>query len=108
MDIEATKLKIQQTSDTLATSEEKANNAIRQAEIALSQAETSRNQVVNGTRSEDIQKQKLAVEAARTSLEYQRKLYNQMLNLEETYQSSSETAGQTAKQIRDQKEAAKN
>ncbi|WP_079912973.1 HlyD family secretion protein [Paenibacillus sp. 32352] len=87
-DIEVTTLKLKQTEDGLQVAQEKLNNALKQAQIGVAQAQTSQEQVHEGARSEDIERQKLAVAAADESYNHALKLYNQLLNMEETYDNN--------------------
>jgi HlyD family secretion protein len=103
-DIENTKLKMNQKEDAIVILEKKLEVAVSQAEISLAQSKTTLRQTLDGARKEDIDKQKLAVEAAEAALVQQQRAYNQMLNLEQTYMS---TANYSAKVHRDQIEAAK-
>ncbi|MGF7030017.1 HlyD family secretion protein [Paenibacillus mucilaginosus] len=84
-DLEVTTLKIAQAEDGIRVAESKLGNAVKQAQIGLSQAQTQQAQVAEGARSEDIERQKLAVAAAEESYTHALKLYNQLLNLEESY-----------------------
>ncbi|MCZ8514683.1 HlyD family efflux transporter periplasmic adaptor subunit [Paenibacillus filicis] len=84
-DIEVTSLKIKQAEDAVQVAQSKLDNAVKQAELGLSQAETQAAQVAEGARQEDIQRQKLAVAGAEEAYTHALKLYNQLLNTEETY-----------------------
>ncbi|WP_282936393.1 HlyD family efflux transporter periplasmic adaptor subunit [Paenibacillus sp. RC67] len=87
-DIDVTSLKLKQTEDGLEVAQQKLSNALKQAQIGVSQAQTSQEQVHEGARSEDIERQKLAVAAADESYTHALKLYNQLLNMEETYDNN--------------------
>ncbi|NHN31704.1 biotin/lipoyl-binding protein [Paenibacillus sp. S3N08] len=104
LDIETTELKIKQTLQTNGSADEKSQNGVLQAQIALNQAITSRDQLLKGARTEDIEKQKLAVQAAQASIDYAQKMHNQLLN---QYDKPNDMAAQTAKQERDQLELSK-
>jgi len=84
-DIEVTTIKLKQGEDGLKVAQNKLNNALKQAEIGVAQAETSQQQVEEGPRPEDIERQRLAVTAASDSYTHALKMYNQLLNMEETY-----------------------
>ncbi|MCZ8518987.1 MULTISPECIES: HlyD family secretion protein [Paenibacillus] len=84
-DIEVTSLKIAQAEDGIRVAESKLGNAVKQAQIGLSQAQTQQAQVAEGARAEDIERQKLAVAAAEESYTHAVKLYNQLMNMEESY-----------------------
>lgn len=87
-DIDVTTLKLKQTEDGLEVAQQKLNNALKQAQIGVSQAQTSQEQVHEGARQEDIERQKLAVAAADESYTHALKLYNQLMNMEETYDNN--------------------
>lgn len=103
-DIEVTTLKLKQSQDGLQVAQEKLNNALKQAQIGVAQAKTSQQQVEEGARSEDIERQRLAVAAASDSYNHALKLYNQLLNMEETYDKNP----YSYKDHRDAMENAKN
>ncbi|SCW37137.1 HlyD family secretion protein [Paenibacillus tianmuensis] len=87
-DVEVTTLKIKQAEDGIQVAKSKLDNAVRLAQVGLSQAETQVAQVADGARSEDIERQKLAVAASEESYTHALKLYNQLLNTEETYDNN--------------------
>ncbi|MEK3914062.1 HlyD family secretion protein [Paenibacillus sp. FSL H7-0331] len=84
-DIEVTAIKVKQSEDALNVAQDKLGNALKQAQIGVEQARTSQEQVLEGARSEDIERQKLAVAAATEAHTHALKLYNQLLNIEDTY-----------------------
>ncbi|TVY11987.1 HlyD family secretion protein [Paenibacillus cremeus] len=84
-DVDVTALKIKQAEDGIQVAEGKLGNAVKQAQLGLSQAQTQEAQVAEGARAEDIERQKLAVAAADEAYTHALKLYNQLLNTEETY-----------------------
>ncbi|KPV60560.1 hypothetical protein QJ48_04720 [Paenibacillus sp. A3] len=87
-DVEVTTLKIKQAEDGIQVAQSKLGNAVKQAQLGLSQAETQEAQVADGARSEDIERQKLAVAASEEAYTHALKLYNQLLNTEETYDNN--------------------
>lgn len=87
-DVEVTTLKIKQAEDGIQVAQSKLDNAVKQAQLGLSQAETQEAQVADGARSEDIERQKLAVAASEEAYTHALKLYNQLLNTEETYDNN--------------------
>ncbi|MEI7026620.1 HlyD family secretion protein [Paenibacillus sp. y28] len=104
-DLALAQVKIRQTADAIQIAKDKLGNATRQAQLSVEQAQASRDLVLQGARDEDIAKQKLALAAAEDSYAHQLRLYNQMLNMEETYQNGG---NKSAKDQRDAMEAAKN
>ncbi|SFK67537.1 HlyD family secretion protein [Paenibacillus sp. 1_12] len=90
-DIEVTAIKVKQSEDALNVAQDKLNNALKQAQIGVEQAKTSQEQVLEGARSEDIERQKLAVAAATEAHTHALKLYNQLLNTEDTYDKNPYT-----------------
>lgn len=87
-DIEVTAIKVKQSEDSLNVAQDKLGNALKQAQIGVEQARTSQEQVLEGARSEDIERQKLAVAAATEAHTHALKLYNQLLNIEDTYDNN--------------------
>ncbi|MCP3773907.1 HlyD family efflux transporter periplasmic adaptor subunit [Paenibacillus sp. MZ04-78.2] len=87
-DVEVTTLKIKQAEDGIQVAKSKLDNAVRLAQVGLSQAETQVAQVADGARSEDIERQRLAVAASEESYTHALKLYNQLLNTEEAYDNN--------------------
>ncbi|MEK3721057.1 HlyD family secretion protein [Paenibacillus sp. FSL H8-0034] len=87
-DIEVTAIKVKQSEDALNVAQDKLGNALKQAQIGVEQARTSQEQVLEGARSEDIERQKLAVAAATEAHTHALKLYNQLLNIEDTYDNN--------------------
>jgi HlyD family secretion protein len=87
-DVEVTTVKLKQTQDGIQVAQDKLNNALKQAQIAVAQAKTSQEQVQVGPRTEDIERQKLAVDAANESYTHALKMYNQLMNMEETSDSN--------------------
>ncbi|CAG7628846.1 p-hydroxybenzoic acid efflux pump subunit AaeA [Paenibacillus solanacearum] len=88
-DVELTTLKIGQAEDGIAVAESKLGNAVKQAQLGLSQARTQQAQVAEGARAEDIERQKLAVEAAEESYSHAMKMYNQLRNIQDTYEGNA-------------------
>jgi multidrug resistance efflux pump len=84
-DIEVTAIKVKQSEDALQVAQGKLDNALKQAQIGVNQAKTSQEQVIEGARAEDIDRQKLAVAAATEAHTHALRLYNQLLNTEDTY-----------------------
>ncbi|WP_246315040.1 HlyD family secretion protein [Paenibacillus foliorum] len=87
-DVEVTTLKIKQSQDSIDVALSKLDNAVKQARIGLAQAETQQAQVEEGARMEDIERQRLAVAGAEEAYTHAVKLQNQLLNMEETYDSN--------------------
>ncbi|MFD0679639.1 MULTISPECIES: HlyD family secretion protein [unclassified Paenibacillus] len=87
-DADVTALKIKQSQDSIDVALSKLDNAVKQARIGLAQAETQQAQVEEGARMEDIERQRLAVAGAEEAYSHAVKLQNQLLNMEETYDSN--------------------
>lgn len=68
-DIQQAELKIEQAQKSLDVQSEKVVTQEKQSELDLEGAKAAESQVKKGTRSEDIEKQELAVEAAKQSAE---------------------------------------
>ncbi|GJM67855.1 RND transporter [Paenibacillus macerans] len=68
-DIQQAKLKIEQAQKSLDVQSEKIVTQEKQSELDLEGAKAAESQVIKGTRSEDIERQELAVEAAKQSAE---------------------------------------
>lgn len=88
-------VKIKQAEDSIQTAADKADMQIEQAQIAYETAKIAEQQVTKGARQEDIERQKLVVEAAREARDTAERNYNRtrsMYDNGEVPQTSVDTA----------------
>ncbi|BCJ87967.1 hypothetical protein skT53_29520 [Effusibacillus dendaii] len=74
--IESTDIKIKQTEDSIRVDQEKIRTHAAQAELNIATAESNESKVLQGPREEDMEKQRLAVEAAKETFNNAQLNYN--------------------------------